>query len=143
MTTPTTTDRLAIIHSLKEEVRNRWGVICPGNRAWLDDEDCDALVEVIVPWVISRHRIAAVQSLAADNARLLALVGAAYPIPHDEGCELDPDFGDSVWSLRMKEEDPDGDLDQRWPNDAKCTCGTDELNAQARAALNPTEGVNE
>ena len=44
------------LDELKQELRNRWGSICPGNRVWLDDEDCDALVEVIVPWVVGKLR---------------------------------------------------------------------------------------
>ena len=43
---------------------------------------------------------------------------------HDEGCEVDPDFGEAAFDARMEEEDPDGELDDRWPKDAKCTCGT-------------------
>ena len=46
---------------------------------------------------------------------------------HDEGCEHDPEYGEEAFNNRLSEDDPDGERDDAWPKDAKCTCGSDDL----------------
>jgi hypothetical protein len=47
---------------------------------------------------------------------------------HDEGCELHPEYGESEFERNNLPKDEDDDYEDRdWPDDAKCTCGTDEM----------------
>jgi hypothetical protein len=49
---------------------------------------------------------------------------------HDEGCELDLEYGEQNF------DDEDGE--RTWPDDRKCTCGTDEMLATIDRALSAT-----
>ena len=58
---------------------------------------------------------------------------------HDEGCELDPEYGETNFErnndVLEQEVDERGDEDvefRDWPDDRKCTCGTHEFVAQIR-----------
>jgi hypothetical protein len=54
---------------------------------------------------------------------------------HDEGCELDPEFGET--NLRLREDelfDEDEDASPlEWPRDATCTCGTTDFVNQLKS----------
>jgi hypothetical protein len=60
------------------------------------------------------------------------LIAAAYPIAHDEGCYLDPEFGQDNLEREywIDEEDEDEELPKPF-----CNCGTDDLNKQAEEYL--------
>lgn len=73
------------------------------------------------------------------------LIAAAYPIAHDEGCYLDPEFGEQNFQLYVDmelydEEDEDFDPTAFKPF---CNCGTDELNKQAEEYLAGTAQLDE
>lgn len=64
------------------------------------------------------------------------LIAAAYPIEHDEGCYLDPEFGEQNFESYIDDlfDEDDDDFD---PTAHKpfCNCGADELNRQAEEYL--------
>jgi len=65
------------------------------------------------------------------------LIAAAYPIPHDEGCYLDPEFGEQNFHLYVDTELYDEDDEDFDPDAFKpfCNCGNDDLNKQAEEYL--------
>ena len=79
----------------------------------------------------ARHRQA--HSLPGDVGMLRAALTTARGYVegnHDEGCELDPEFGEQNFD--------DEDDTRIWPEDRECTCGTDEILASIDAALTPS-----
>lgn len=69
------------------------------------------------------------------------LIAAAYPIEHDEGCYLDPEFGEGNFRLYVDTELYDEDDEDFDPTAFKpfCNCGADELNKQAEEYLANTQ----
>lgn len=71
--------------------------------------------------------------LPEDKAK--TLIAAAYPIPHDEGCFLDPYYGEDNFMGYLNvsmDEDEDFDPDSIKPF---CNCGTEALNEMSARYL--------
>jgi len=71
------------------------------------------------------------------------LIAAAYPIDHDEGCYLDPEFGESNLEREHifdEEDEEDENLELPAPY---CSCGADDLNKQAEDYLAGTSQLDE
>ena len=81
-------------------------------------------------WTTLEAENAALKARVAEAAELLEIAQGHIAIQHDEGCELDPEYGEARFDERMEDEDPDGERGDRWPKDAKCTCGSEEFVAR-------------
>lgn len=70
------------------------------------------------------------------NEQAYRLIEAAYPIPHDEGCYLDPEYGDQNFGSYLDQmEFEQGDDFESSDHLPFCNCGTDELNTEAAVYL--------
>jgi len=73
----------------------------------------------------------------ADLVGLLLEASGYVRGNHDEGCELDPEYGQG----NFEGNDGEDETERLWPDDAVCTCGTDELVDKIDAALAAEQGV--
>lgn len=79
-------------------------------------------------------------SLVPDMVEALEDAQGYVTSNHDEGCELDDEYGEMAFDNRMDVEDPDGIGVSCYPKDAKCTCQATTLSSRIDTILSRING---